>query len=131
MRVSIFGSRDLIVTERTIAYVRKFVENNFDLRDLDMIVSGGAKGADRLAEFVADDLELVKEIYKADWDKYKKSAGFIRNTDIAERGDAGIALVSKPLRLSKGTFDTYKKMKEKGKRVHVIFLNGTKATIIE
>lgn len=46
------------------------------------IVSGGAKGADTLAEKYAKEhnLEFVK--FPAQWDKYGKSAGFIRNEEM-------------------------------------------------
>lgn len=46
------------------------------------IVSGGAKGADTLAEQYAKDnnLEFVK--FPAKWDEYGKKAGFIRNEEM-------------------------------------------------
>lgn len=43
------------------------------------IVSGGARGADTLAERYAKDNGLEFVEFKAEWDKYGKSAGFIRN----------------------------------------------------
>ena len=46
-----------------------------------MIISGGAKGADTLAEKYASESSKCTRliVMKADWDLYGKSAGFIRN----------------------------------------------------
>ena len=46
------------------------------------VVSGGAKGADTLAERYATEhgLEFIK--FPAKWDKYGKKAGFIRNEEM-------------------------------------------------
>ena len=47
-----------------------------------VIVTGGANGADSLAERYADEHNLKKIIMKADWDKYGKRAGYIRNAEM-------------------------------------------------
>ena len=47
-----------------------------------VIVSGGADGVDYLAERYADENNLKKIIMKADWDKYGKRAGYIRNAEM-------------------------------------------------
>ena len=47
-----------------------------------VIVSGGARGADELAERYADERGYEKHIMPADWDKYGKSAGYRRNNDM-------------------------------------------------
>ena len=44
-----------------------------------VIVSGGARGADELAEKYADERGYEKHIMKAEWDKYGRSAGYRRN----------------------------------------------------
>ncbi len=43
------------------------------------IISGGARGADRLGEKYAQERELPVEVYPADWNKHGKSAGYRRN----------------------------------------------------
>lgn len=47
-----------------------------------IIVSGGAKGADSLAERYADERGYIKHIMPADWNRYGKSAGYRRNEDM-------------------------------------------------
>ena len=44
-----------------------------------VIVSGGARGADSLAEEYAQSRGFRSVVIKADWDKWGKSAGFRRN----------------------------------------------------
>ena len=44
-----------------------------------VIVSGGARGADALAERYAEDRGYEKHIMPADWNKYGRSAGYHRN----------------------------------------------------
>lgn len=57
-----------------------------------VVISGGARGADRLGEQWARSNSVPVEIYPADWDKHGKSAGYKRNEFMAECGDALIAL---------------------------------------
>ena len=44
-----------------------------------VIVSGGAKGADNLAERYAKEHHYELRVFKAEWNKYGKQAGFLRN----------------------------------------------------
>lgn len=53
-----------------------------------VIISGHAKGADSLGEIYAKNNGLRTKIYKPDWDKYGKSAGYIRNEQMAREADA-------------------------------------------
>ena len=67
------------------------------------IVSGGAKGADTLAEQWAKDKQITKlTIYIAQWELYGKSAGPARNKLIVANVDVFMAF---PTEQSKGTHD--------------------------
>lgn len=57
----------------------------------DVVVSGGAKGADSLGEKWANEMGIKKYILKPDWKKFGRSAGFIRNRDIVSNSDLIIA----------------------------------------
>ena len=50
------------------------------------IVHGKARGADRLADDEAGKAGLLTEPHAADWDRYGKSAGRIRNEEMAALG---------------------------------------------
>lgn len=79
-----------IVGSRTFTDYKKmkeFINEKFDISEVGTIVSGGARGADSLARVFAfeNDLELLE--FPAQWDKYGKRAGFIRNVDIITNCD--------------------------------------------
>ena len=56
-----------------------------------IIISGGARGADTLGEKYAQDEGFSLEVFPANWNKFGKSASFIRNEQMAEIADALIA----------------------------------------
>ena len=73
----------------------------------DVIVSGGCpKGGDRFAEILAKRFEASIIIYKAKW-HLGRHAGFLRNTDIAQKSDVLIACVASDRK--GGTEDTIRK----------------------
>ena len=56
-----------------------------------VIISGCARGADTLALRYASENVLDVEEYPANWDKYGKKAGYLRNAEMAKVSDALIA----------------------------------------
>lgn len=44
-----------------------------------IVVTGGARGADRVAKAEASRLGLEVEVYEPEWDRYDKRAAFLRN----------------------------------------------------
>lgn len=48
------------------------------------VIHGGAKGADSLAGRVCNELNIPARSYPADWNKYGKRAGFLRNEQMVE-----------------------------------------------
>lgn len=85
-------------------------------REGDSIVSGGCpKGGDRFAEIIARSRGLTITIHHADWDKFGKRAGFVRNSKIAEDCKVLIALVAEDR--TGGTEDTVAKAIDLGKKV--------------
>jgi hypothetical protein len=56
------------------------------------VVSGGAKGVDKFGERYAEDHKIPLKRFPADWNKYGRGAGVIRNNDMAEYADALIAV---------------------------------------
>ena len=55
------------------------------------VVSGTAGGADKLGERYAAEKGYHIRRFPADWGTYKKRAGYIRNDEMAQYGDALIA----------------------------------------
>ena len=73
------------------------------------IVSGGARGVDRFGEQLAEARGIPLNVKPANWDKYGKSAGYIRNKEMAEYADALLALWDGESRGTKHMIDLAKK----------------------
>lgn len=56
------------------------------------VLSGTARGVDQLGERWASQNGIEIERYPAEWDKWPRRAGMIRNKQMAERADALIAV---------------------------------------
>lgn len=74
------------------------------------IVSGAARGADKLGEQLADKYDIKKTIVAADWDTYGKQAGMIRNTQMAKQADSLIAIWDGRSKGTKHMIDTMSKL---------------------
>lgn len=120
MNISIFGYRDIHIDP--IEIITGFSQAKVNLATVDHIVSGGATGADSIAEKIAKEHNISTMIFKPDWNKHGRSAGVVRNTEIVKNSDIGFAIVNKPLPESKGTYDTYKKSQRAGKPVHLLVI---------
>lgn len=81
-----------------------------------IIVSGCARGADTLGEQYAKDNGYLIKPFKANWDKYGKAAGHIRNSQMAEYADALIAFWDGS---SKGTKNMIDQAYKNTLKVHV------------
>jgi hypothetical protein len=84
-----------------------------------LIVSGGAHGADAMAERYAFDCGFKFMSILAEWDVYGKSAGMRRNTQIVECADLVVAFWDGE---SRGTADSIEKAQIMGKDLKVIFV---------
>ena len=104
----------------------------------DTILSGGCPtGADAFGEEFAalnpgrtapngehTDLNLTLEVFPADWKRFKRAAGPIRNEEMAKSGDRLLALWDGE---SRGTMSMIRLALKHGLDVHVyIFRNGVK-----
>lgn len=87
------------------------------------IISGGARGADTLAEQFAQEYSYVTKIFPANWDKYGKAAGPIRNKQIVDHCDILVAFWDGTSRGTKHSIDIAEKQ---GKPV-IIFKDWTDA----
>ena len=74
----VVGSRSLTIYTIIENYLNSLVAERLSEYDI-VLVSGGAKGVDTLAERWADNNGYEKVIMLADWEKEGRSAGFKRN----------------------------------------------------
>lgn len=113
MRLGVVGSRSFKDVDLFNDVMAKITE---DYRDDLVIVSGGAKGADKLARewAVYNDVECIE--YLAQWDEYGLAAGYRRNTTIVNDSDQILAFWDGD---SNGTLDTIIKAVKSGKLVMI------------
>lgn len=116
MKLAVVGSRtftDYRLLKRKLNWLREYVQ-------IESIISGGAKGADSLAESysIRYGISFIKIL--PDWKKYSKSAGPARNTEIIKRCDFVLAFWDGK---SKGTLDSINKAKKLNKEVIVVNFN--------
>jgi YspA, cpYpsA-related SLOG family len=97
----------------------ELVKEELDKHEISKIVSGGAKGADSLAEKYAYENNLPVEIFKPDW-SLGRHAGFIRNKTIVEHSDTLIAFWDG---VSKGTLSSIRYGEEAGKHTIIVRYN--------
>lgn len=112
-KVAVVGSRTF-----TDAQLLEKVLDNF--KEPFILISGGAKGVDTLAEAYADKKCYDKLIIKPDYKSFGKLAPVIRNTEIIDRADHVILLWDGK---SKGTLDVLNKCKKKAKSFSLIEFN--------
>ncbi len=110
MRVAVVGSR-------SFSDYRRLAECMDRLQDVELVVSGGARGADQLAEKWAKNRGIKTRIFSPEWEKYGKSAGVIRNKDIVNNADMVVAFWDG---VSKGTAYTIQFAEKKGMNVQTV-----------
>lgn len=89
-----------------------FLYSHISLDIIDKIISGGASGADRLADYYSQAYDIPFEEILPDWNAYGKSAGPIRNKLIVDECTHLIAFWDGK---SKGTLNSINLAKEAGK----------------
>ena len=109
IKVIIAGTRDF----NDYAFLKKNVDyflqginpNNEEIE----IVSGNARGADKLGERYAKEHNLPVKLFPANWDKYGKQAGYLRNQEMANYADMLIAFWDEKSKGTKHMIDIAKK----------------------
>lgn len=90
MRVIIAGSRNLPTDNAAIYYVSDaYHKSGFKATE---IVSGGCRGVDLAGEMFAQERGIPIKRFIPDWSGLGKSAGPVRNRQMAEYADALIAI---------------------------------------
>jgi len=117
--LAIVGSRS--VAESRFPEFEERITAALESSGCDAIVSGGARGADMIAEIYAIRHNLPIRIFRAEWEKYGKIAGMLRNSEIVKQCHALLAIWDGK---SKGTSDSIKKAMAAGKCVTVLPTNG-------
>jgi hypothetical protein len=107
MKIAVVGSR----TFNDYALLKQWLDKLHAIEPINLIISGGARGADSLSE------QWALEIFKPDWNKFGKRAGFLRNVDIVTAAEGVIAFWDGT---SRGTQHSINLAKEQGKPIKII-----------
>jgi predicted Rossmann fold nucleotide-binding protein DprA/Smf involved in DNA uptake len=119
MKLAIVGSRNFNNYEQLKAIVWEFFKIRKGNIPQDIIISGGAKGADYLAKKYTEEYKIKYKEFPANWTKYGKAAGPIRNKQIVDACDVVLAFLEEN---SKGTANTVKLAKEAKKPTFIIYI---------
>ena len=111
MRIAIIGSRGFSSYKLLSEVLEKYESN------ISLVVSGGARGADTVGENWAKRRDIPVKIFKPDWDRYGKSAGYVRNKEIISNCDGCIVFWDGE---STGAQHSFKLCKELSKPLKVI-----------
>ena len=110
-KVIIAGCRTYRNYEQLKAALNQVLTNG-----VEEIVSGGAKGTDQLGERYAREHQIPLKRFPANWQKYDKLAGPIRNREMASYADAAIIFWDGK---SKGTRDMIRAARAAGLSIRV------------
>lgn len=85
-RVVVSGCREYNNYVEAKTYIEECL-NEFDIKEKIVFVVGGCKGADKLAEISAQENGIDIEIHPAQWEKFGRKAGPLRNKQMVEKSD--------------------------------------------
>ena len=119
MRILVCGGRDFGYIVENACKKKDFVLLN---KAMDFVMSykpttiiqGKAKGGDEIGGFVAEALKLEHLIFPADWDKYGKGAGHIRNQQMLDEGKPDLVIAFEG---GRGTANMIQRSKKAGVKV--------------
>lgn len=89
-RIIIAGSRGFNNYDFLVKVIDAVIMDNYKDEEI-TIVSGGARGADKLGEKYAKEKKYELLVFPAEWNKFGKRAGYIRNEQMALNADVLVA----------------------------------------
>jgi len=94
MKIIIAGSRTIINKEAINKAINRGMNKIVpsDKRHEITVISGGARGVDLAGEDWAKIFEYPCRRYNANWNRYGKRAGYLRNVEMANNADALIII---------------------------------------
>ncbi len=110
MKTIIAGSRDINDMDKLY---KALISVNWPITE---VVSGGARGVDMLGEQWAFDKGIIFTRFPANWEKFGRGAGFIRNAEMANYAEALVAIWDG---CSKGTGNMIDLARAKRLKIHV------------
>jgi YspA, cpYpsA-related SLOG family len=132
IKLAIVGTREFTNYEEFNIHMSNYLQKiNCTPSDINQIISGGAAGADSLAERYATEHHIDILIFKPNWERFGKAAGVLRNTNIIENSTHVLAFPSKIMTtnnkgllesISRGTNDSIRKAIKLNKLLEVCYI---------
>jgi len=120
MRVIVCGSQDYNDKAGCFQELDEILSGISDVE----IISGNAKGADQFGEEFARSHGLALRVFPADWKKYGKAAGPIRNREMLKYAlETDCMVIAFWNRKSRGTGNMLKQAKAAGVKCHIVLLD--------
>lgn len=116
-RVLIYGSRGWTDSNAIRNVILKLTKD-------DVVIHGGAGGADSIAGRWAQACGIPVEVYPADWRKYGRAAGPIRNQQMIDEGKPTEAYGFRMKGASRGTDDMCRRVQQAGILPHSLYLEA-------
>lgn len=129
IRIIVAGSRTCsdykLISKVLSEYVKTCIDNGIHPE----FVSGGCRGVDTIAEMFCKQNNYPKKVFKADWERYGKRAGYLRNKQMADyAAETGGILIAFWDGESRGTKMMIKLAKMSGLCVKVFTTGGNNDT---
>lgn len=115
MKIAIVGSRTFTNYEMMCAFIERSL-SDAEFNSIEAVVSDGARGADTLAEQYARENGLELIVFPAEWERYGRKAGPLRNVKIIQECDLCFAFWDGQ---SRGTEHDIDLCKEMGKKYYI------------
>jgi hypothetical protein len=107
MKVLVCGGRDYNDVDR----MHRFLDGLHNQFVFEEVITGGAMGADWHAWHWAKEMNIPRRVFGADWKKYGKTAGPIRNQRMLDEGKPDLVIAFPG---GKGTEDMLRRTKQAG-----------------
>ena len=88
MRVLVCGGRDY----NNADYMRKVLDDMHAVTPFDILIYGMARGADDLAKMWATARGIERLGFPANWERFGRSAGHIRNKEMLDKGKPDLVI---------------------------------------
>ncbi len=121
-KIVIAGSRGFLDFKLMVKAIDRIITTRISDKEI-TIVSGRARGADLLGERYARLRDYLIEGHPAEWDRFGKAAGYIRNVEMGNEGDVLIAFWDMK---SRGTLHMINLAKKYKLKIYVIDYNNRK-----
>lgn len=122
MRTVIAGCRTVPETAEAVAALDGLIrERGLVVTE---VVSGTCRGGDRVGEAWAEANSVSVSRFPAEWEKFGRAAGPVRNARMAEVAEQVILILDRPLEETRGSLSMSREAGKRGLRVYTLTLEA-------